>query len=93
MLSLFLFVQSALAFQTEETGLFFRHARFPLCGGLHITDRQVTLFPQWVIRQIMFLEVIEHIFVGPVDHRQELEDAALHRQHRQIATSRRLLTT
>jgi hypothetical protein len=35
---LIFFVQTALALQAEETGLFFRHPRFPLRGSLHITD-------------------------------------------------------
>jgi hypothetical protein len=35
-------------------------------GGVHITNRHVAFFPQRVIAQVVLLEVIKDIPIGPV---------------------------
>ncbi len=84
-------MQTALALEAEEAGLLLAHARFPLGGGVDIAHREITLLPQRVVGEVELLEVVEDILVAPVDHRQELETAALDAQHRQLATAAGLL--
>lgn len=56
-----------------------------------VADREVALLPEWVVGQVVLLEVVEDVFVAPVDDRQELEAAALDAEHRQLATAAGLL--
>ncbi len=84
-------MQTALALEAEEAGLLLAHARLPLGGGVDIAHREITLLPQRVVGELELLEVVEDILVAPVDHRQELEAAALDAQHRQLATAAGLL--
>ncbi len=84
-------MQAALALEAEESGLLLAHAGLPPGGGVHVAHREVTLLPQGVVGEVELFEVVVHILVAPVDHRQKLEAAALDGQYRQLATAARLL--
>jgi len=72
-----LLVKSAFALQPEETefldivDLGERARRVP------IANRQIALFPQRVIRKVVFLQIPTHIAVGPVENRMNLVLTAL----------------
>jgi hypothetical protein len=60
------FVQAAFALDTKESQLLFIADLVNRTRRVMITDAQITLLPQRVIRQVVPLEVSMHVAIGPV---------------------------
>lgn len=56
-----------------------------------VTHRQVSLFLQGMIAEAVAGEILVYLPVIPVDNGQQLEDATLDRQHRQVGAAAGLL--
>ena len=70
-------MQAALALETEEPRLLFRHVGRKRARRVHVTDGDIPLFPERVIRQVVLRQVLENLAIGPIDDRVNLHDAVL----------------
>ena len=80
-------MQPALALQAEEAGFFSSVDGMNRFGGVYITDRDVALFPEWVIGQVVILQIAVNVAVRPVGDRMYLPAFALGFQKRHVAAA------
>src|SRR5439155_17780642 len=70
-------VEAAFALESEETRLLGREISGERTAGVRIADRDVTFFPEGMIRQAVFLEIAVHIAICPVDDRMDFQATVL----------------
>ena len=69
-------MEAALALQAEEAGFFFRLHRMEGLRGVDVAHRDIALFPERVVGQVILLQVAEYIPVGPVGDRVDFPPLA-----------------
>ena len=70
-------MQPAFAALSKEPRIFFAHAVLQLACRVRVSHTYISLFPQRVIREIVYLEIHMDVAVGPIYDRVELHSAML----------------
>ena len=71
------FMESTLTLQAEEASLFLVHSGFELASRMHVPDRDVALIPKGVVGEIVAFQILEHIFVRPINYWVDLDAVAV----------------
>ena len=70
-------MESTFALKATEACIFGAHAFAEFTGAVPVADRYITFIPEWMIRQVVFSQVIVDVALVPINDWIHLHDLVL----------------